>query len=607
MNDSNRSRKFIAAAVLYAGIALSCLVLLALVMKLWRADLAVPFSYRGDGIMCAEWVKSVVDNGWYIRNDHVGMPGGKHLGDFPMSDNLHYLLIKLLSLFTNDWAVVINVFFLLMFPLIAMSAYCVLRRFRISAPGAYAGAVLFAFLHYHFVRGMDHIFLSAYYLVPPAVLVAVWLASGELTAVAAAPAGEGAGTPKKKMLAAGIICFLVSGAGIYYAFFTCFFVMLAGALRSVRERGLRPAIAAAALTAVVAVGGIINLSPHIAYRLAHGKNPVATARVYHEVELYALKVTSLLMPASDHRIPVLAALKDQYVRESSFVHRFTGEAESASLGVIAGAGFLFLVIFLLINRGRDDFADPEQGYRYSLLRILAIFNAAALLLAGVGGFNSFVAILLRYMIRVYARISIFIAFFSIAAVLLVAEHAFARYTACRRDRGTAAVIASGVLALLLVAVGLFDQTARSSMPKYEAINKSFHDDRSFVAAIEKIMPEKAMIFQLPYIAYPESPHPGRMVVYDHFRGYLHSRDLRWSYGAMKGRETDAWQKSVASLPAPGLLRRLKASGFSGVFINRRGYQDNGAGIIGEIGRLTGSRAVESANGELVFFDIRSSR
>ena len=53
-----------------------------------------------------------------------------------------------------------------------------------------------------------------------------------------------------------------------------------------------------------------------------------------------------------------------------------------------------------------------------------------------------------------------------------------------------------------------------------------------------------MIFQMPYRPFPEAPALGAIADYDLFRGYLHSDDLRWSYGIVKGRGED-WSALVS--------------------------------------------------------------
>src|ERR1700759_727462 len=94
-----------------------------------------------------------------------------------------------------------------------------------------------------------------------------------------------------------------------------------------------------------------------------------------------------------------------------------------------------------------------------------------------------------------------------------------------------------------------------------------------------------MIFQLPYIKFPEAYTPGTMVGYDLLRGYLHSRTLRWSYGETKGRGTDPWYRATAVLPPGELVRELKTAGFAGIYIDRNGYPNRNyeralAGMLG---------------------------
>src|SRR5690606_37977352 len=115
--------------------------------------------------------KALVDNGWVLYNPFLGMPMGLALHDFPIPDNLHLFLMKLIALGTSHYAVVLNVYFLLTFPLSVVSALVVFRAFRVSYPPAIVGSLLFAFLPYHLGRGENHLFLVAYYLIPLMVMV----------------------------------------------------------------------------------------------------------------------------------------------------------------------------------------------------------------------------------------------------------------------------------------------------------------------------------------------------------------------------------------------------------------------------------------------------
>ncbi len=107
----------IKAIGVYAGAVIICLFLLIFVMNLWKADLAIPFAYGrdtiftgADSLFTGAVIKGIIDNGWYLHNSFVGMPTGLVMYDFPMADNFHFVLVKLISLFTHDYAKTLNLY-----------------------------------------------------------------------------------------------------------------------------------------------------------------------------------------------------------------------------------------------------------------------------------------------------------------------------------------------------------------------------------------------------------------------------------------------------------------------------------------------------------------
>ena len=154
-------------------------------------------------------------------------------------------------------------------------------------------------------------------------------------------------------------------------------------------------------------------------------------------------------------------------------------------------------------------------------------------------------------------------------------------------------------------MALLDQTSGADVPPFRANAVEYDSDEAFVADVEHRLGPKAMVFQLPVVAFPESRRPARMLDYDHFVGYLHSRQLRWSYGGMKGREAD-WQEAVRGQPTELLLARLVAVGFTGLTIDRFGYHDGAAALEADVARLAGPPTV-SGNSRLSFFDLTAYR
>jgi phosphoglycerol transferase len=64
-----------------------------------------------------------------------------------------------------------------------------------------------------------------------------------------------------------------------------------------------------------------------------------------------------------------------------------------------------------------------------------------------------------------------------------------------------------------------------------------------------------------------------MMDYDLFRGYLHSQNLHWVYGAVRGRPADLAYQQLAQLPPTQLIPALGAHGFAGIYLDRFGMTD----------------------------------
>ena len=542
--------------------------ILVCTLKLWQAELRVPLVYYGEAMYNALLVKTVMDHGWHLRNPSMGMPDGLDLRDVPMSDNnLHIAGIKLLGLFSKRYGRVLNLFFLLTFPLTAASALLVLRHFGVSPLPAIFAALLYTFLPYHFVRGEHHLFLAAYFTVPLAVMMTLWAAAGAIE------------LRSRKMAASAAICLVLSATGTYYAFFACFFLLAAGALAVAQRRRWRLLLAPCLLTAILFGGLVINLLPSILYLRERGDTPVVQRQTY-EAEIYALRIGQLLLPVSGHRLFPFAAVK------AAFNQRvFINENDDATLGAIGSIGFLGLFGWLLFRKPAHDRID-EDGTGGALSR-LSVLNLAALLLGTFGGLGALVALLVTTKIRAYNRLSIFIAFFSLMGLAMLLDRI-----------GFAAGLA------VALALGVLDQTAPAFVPEYAKIIREFKSDEDFMQRIQAAMPAGAMIFQLPFVPFPEYPRVGKMYDYDHARGFLHTRGLRWSYGAMKGREAEIWQRQTSAKPTPEMLETIALSGFQGIYLNRNGYNEAPSRAESELLAALGKPAFESEDGKLLFFDLR---
>jgi hypothetical protein len=161
-------------------------------------------------------------------------------------------------------------------------------------------------------------------------------------------------------------------------------------------------------------------------------------------------------------------------------------------------------------------------------------------------------------------------------------------------------IAAGLA--VLVALGVLDQTTESFRPDYRARAAEYHSDAAFIRAVEGGLARGASVLELPYTPFPEGQGRGAMLDYDLARGYIHSRHLRFSYGAMKGRRAD-WQAAFAQSPPEEVIAAARRRGFSGVYVDRYGYSDRGRYIERALRRIVHTRAIVSPNRRLVFYPM----
>ncbi|CAN5501398.1 hypothetical protein BH10PLA2_BH10PLA2_02800 [soil metagenome] len=561
-----------------------CLVLLCVVMKLWQANLRVPFAYHGDTVLMHMIVKGTVENGWYLHNGALGAPGTMELHDFPMADTVHLLWIAGMRLFTRDHALIFNLFYLLTFPLTTATTVWSLRRLGVANIWAMVFGLIYAFQPYHFLRGTGHYFLSAYYLVPPFIWLVVCIYQGRGPFIGLDANSTGRGT-RALVWAALVIGSLAGGGGVYYAFFCCLLAMVAGASASLSLRRWTPLVNAGLLSAVTTVSLAACVSPSVLYWREHGRNKAVVDRSPAMAEILGLKVTQLVMPVPMHRIAKLRDWTERFLGAAPL----SNENSCSAMGFLASAGFVLLLGRLLIRGRYAVRTEPVEG--------LTVLNGAAVLLGTVGGFGALLSWYGVTWIRGYNRISIIIAFFALALLALTFDRLTAHLTSRRARLGV------GALALLLLLVGVFDQAGLSAQPAYERVTSEYLADQAYIQEFENSVAAGTMVFQLPYQRFVEhTPAPG-LNCYDLMRPYLHSKQLRWSYGSIDGRPNHSWHRDVAMLPTHDLVAQVKAAGFGAIYIDRQGFSDRAAKLEAELKHELGSEPFVSKNERLCIYRV----
>jgi hypothetical protein len=561
-------------------------VVAAWVLRLWDADLNVPLATpEGDTGDVLSVVQSMLQHGWIFTNPSLGAPAGQELYDLPgfNANALHFVLMQPLAVFTSDAVPIVNAYFLLAFPLCALSGFALMRWMGVGRPPALVCSTLFALAPYHFLRGEWHLFLGAYFLVPVAAyLILAVYADRPLFARRLGAEGPLSWLSARTGLTLAA-CVAVAFSDLYYAAFTILLIAAAGLLTFAATRSRRALATSGVLVAVLAITLAAAFAPTLAYRLEHGSNP-EVAREPEESLEYSTNLADLVFPVRDHRLGALDRLDERYTGSVPVGHEVGDQ-----LGIVAAVGLAWLLVMVLawVLRRRPDGPDPR--YRH-----LAVATVTALLIGTTGGGSAIVAYLVSPQLRAWNRISIFITLFALLAVALLLDALRARV----RNQ-----VAAGAAMSAVLIVGVLDQTTPSMAPQHGPLAAQWRSDDAFVSQIEARLAPGTMVLQLPYVPYPEHPPVRGVGPYSHLRGYLHAPSLRWSFGAMKGRDDD-WLAPVSASPVPVLVREASQAGFEGVWVDRFGYVDDGVEIERRLTRALGVQPVVSPDGRLTFFDMR---
>lgn len=581
-------------AALLAAVAVPYLY----IYRPWGGRWRVPLEYLQDVNFHAMLVKTMMLEGGAQTTPALGAPFGQNLNDYPLgADRLHLLALKALTVFSHDPYAVLKLYYAASFFLIALSAYVVFRTLGLRPLAAGAPAVLFAFLPYHFWHHEARPFLTAYYSVPLGVLLAVWVASDGIPIPRRRRRRAAGGDPdggwpasRRRTVAVAICIVIVGSASPYYSAFALCIISAIGLVEGLRRLSSRPLLATGMVVGGILLVLLVNLSPQLLWRLHHGANPQFPNRSITESETYGLRFTQMLLPSEHERLSEVVTIGPK-ARPT-----VPGE-DDAYLGVFGVAGLgLALVVAFTGSLGLPRLAVPR------VVRCLATTVVVAILFGTVGGLSLLIAVLGFTVIRTWSRILLFVGFGALGTLAFFTQQA-ARNVTSRRGVGIAAMAVTGA-----VVVGLVDQVPRYGVvPAYAPIVVEQRSDRAFVAGMERALPADSMVFQLPVLAFPEGGNLVRLIDYDLLKGYLWgSGRLRWSYGGVKGRESD-WQRQWAAQPLPRMIDGLAAVGFSALYVDRNGYPDGASALDAALRPVTGPPVDESPNRRLLWYDLRPVR
>jgi phosphoglycerol transferase len=542
-------------------------------------NLHYPISYRGDTFFMSWMIKRLIDGFWIFNSVYSGFPFGSAFYDFPTSDSGSLIIFKLLGSFTHNYILTLNIYFLLGFSVTSTISYVVLKKLGCSKIFSLTGAILFTFLPFHLFR-LEHLFYTWYFNIP----IFIWLAFKIFSIHSLFYELKQKAWERIKLC----LCLLfLASFGVYNAFFAALMFVASGIAGSLKWNSTKNIISAFIAIFILTMGVGLNIAPNFIYSYKHGSNPLAINRSAMESECYGLKLVQMLLPQAWHRSAHLRKISAEYNQTFPLVT----ENITASLGLIGSLG---LIILLSIAIGTPFFRFNVDT-RIQLLAFLTMF---LFIFATIGGFSSIFSLCVSPMIRAWNRVSVFIGFAAIAAFMLCAEKFLKKIT--HKKFLKQAELYAGIF---FITFGIWDQTYKAPKSDYNILKIQFLSDKHFIQKIEKLIPGGA-VYQLPYIGFPEETINNNFYSYDIFRGYLHSTTLHWSSGGTKGRPGDLFFRNLASQPMRQQIEMIKKLGFNGIYIDRRGYSDQGIVIEKEIAKnLDHAVNIVSEDKNLLFFYV----
>ena len=558
---------------LLSGIILSLSIILIWLWVYNRTSLIAwqtPLGYGGDAWCQLSFAKAFMDGDifpvCYNLVGHLNAPFSANWNDFPSPEEIIFVVMgwigRVIGLFPSA-----NIMVMLAHLSAGLSFWYVGRKLKYRSAFVFSGAILFAFPLYIFGRNLSHINLAYYWHIPLFLLVTWWTYSSMPVQIWS-----------RKWWEAVAISALT---GVFNPYYTAMFLQFLGfavLLHLARKKYFQ--IKFPLLLIGVTIASFLFMNAHtLGYALIHGVNSGAVTRNLASLISYALYIPELIFPPGYHRWHFWADYGQRHyfllTPKSGFSTGYLGFAG------LLGLAWLSVIALYRLLQGKLQLI-PVHSWQF-LWVLMYSFAGGLNLLLGALGFLLFRATD-RYCIVILAIILLF----------LVRQ--------LSRKCPQKMVI---FFAVMTAVIGLWDQLPPKTLAEQTQLTTNLvQSDRRFANELESHLTENGMVFQLPVMPFPEFGPIYQMTDYEHFRPYLFTQQLHYSYGTDKGRGDTDWQNKTSRLAPSDMIAKLESYGFSAIMINRKGYEDNGARLID--GFKSADRSVIADEGDLIAFQLNPS-
>lgn len=529
--------------------------------------------YSGDSLGVFSLIKAFAEGDispFLLKfNDRLNAPFVANWNDYPLESMIYAIpsiFVKIFGFYEG-----LNIYLMLLHVACGLSFYFVGRSLSYDRSWCFAGAFIFAFSPFLFYRGLSHLTVATVWHLPLLLLTLVWVNAPTRLNL----------SNKTAWRVSVLTSILVGLFNPYYAAVFLFFLLISLAGK-VHSKQINEAKQAAWLIGIVIFAFISQHLDTFIFQMSEGKNSLAIMRNLEGLTIWGLRIPDMIFPP-EHRSSMLAwfSASRYYNNIPGFLR---GESQLAYIGIISAFGLVLLMVVGTLKVAEKRFDEISYWYWLGLGSLGFSVAGGLNYLAGAIGFVLF---------RATNRFSIVL---MLIGLYFLCELLSGKKMAPRTTWG---------LAVGAIVFALWDQIPPSKMAsRLENRNSLIISDRIFTSKLENSLPPNAMVFQLPVHAFPESGPVIGMSDYEHFRPYLYSKSLRFSYGTQKGRGDSDWQLKIEKMPVETMVANLEKYGFSAILINRNAYSDKAETITSAL--LAQGYKVVSEEIDLIAFSINAN-
>jgi len=410
-------------------------------------------------------------------------------------------------------------------------------------------AIAFAFIPYHWGRGLGHLYLALTYSVVTGMILVLLIGTGRFTRMI-----EG----KKKLQLAGVaaLILITAWSGLYYAVFAIILMCAAVLWRFAKKDNLKQLIHNLIPIAITAAFVVIGFLPGIIATRNSPAFAVLAERTPYESVMFAGILIAALVPA-----PILpsalfsfynTAITDAVNAAPAFENRVPTNFGT----IVTFAAFILLVLGLFARARYTKWTKSTKD-----LPLISYLLLVSTLFFIPWGLNYVFAATLTAQVRAWNR------FLPILLLLIILGAAIV-LKRVKRKQSIALIATAGIAATFVNAVAPFKNPYVTSSTN---VTMTANAARDYTKEINTKIPQDCAVLQLPYMSYPENGPLLDLDDYGHFWLPVNDIGKSWSYGAIKNTEAGYWSSKLPEIPTPVQVQALTEAGFCGIHLDSRGY------------------------------------